>query len=230
MAETESRNWSGLDCNLLAEIASGIEIWEDFVCFAGVCTSWRSEAADLQNNFRIKSFPDMNRDLGIWNRDITKYYCRCVRKCALSPSPSSNPPDSGSAPALMMIIYGFRQRLAWARPGQIYAIQGKVGRQSQMEHYWWLHKGGSKLDLRPSTEPGAEDECFYGTYEFVVLELDISTSNWTPIKSLGTRSLFLGHNSSMSIDASTNFHCKSNCIYFIDDFPESYSYMDIIKK
>ena len=36
MAETESRNWSGLDCNLLAEIASRIEIWEDFVCFAGV--------------------------------------------------------------------------------------------------------------------------------------------------------------------------------------------------
>lgn len=55
MAETKSRNWSGLDCNLLAEIASSIEIWEDFVCFAGVCTSWRSEAADLQNNFRYKS-------------------------------------------------------------------------------------------------------------------------------------------------------------------------------
>ena len=99
-----------------------------------------------------------------------------------------------------------------------------------MERYWWLHEGGSKLDLRPSTEPGAEDECFYGTYEFVVLELDISTGNWNPIKSLGTRLLFLGHNSSISIDASTNFHCKSNCIYFTDDFPESYSYMDIIKK
>lgn len=99
-----------------------------------------------------------------------------------------------------------------------------------MERYWWLHEGGSKLDLRPNTKHGAEDECFYGTNEFVALELDISIGNWTPIKSLGTRSLFLGHNSSMSIDASTNFHCKSNCIYFTNDFPKSYSYMDIINK
>lgn len=78
---------------------------------------WFPNLKNLAFENRIKSFPDMNRDLEIWNRYITKYYCRCVRKCALSPSPSSNPPDSGSAPALMMIIYGFRRRLAWARPG-----------------------------------------------------------------------------------------------------------------
>lgn len=86
--------------------------------------------------------------------------------------------------------------------------------------------------MPPTTEPGAlikKDYC-YGTYEFVVLELDLSTSNWTPIKSLGTKSLFLGHNSSMFIDASTNPHCKFNYIYFTDDFPESYSNMYIKKQ
>ena len=66
---------------------------------------WFPNLKNLAFENRIESFPDINRDLGIWNRDITEYYCRlCVRKCALSPSPSSNPPDWGSAPALTMII------------------------------------------------------------------------------------------------------------------------------
>lgn len=148
------------------------------------------------------------------------------------------------------VIYYRDQFYAISHAGQIYAIQGKVGWQvgqypfefSHLDESFYLvesdgvllvvSRRGSKLELRPSTEPGAgsKDEFSYGTYGFVVLELDLSTSNWTPVKSLGTRSLFLGHNSSMSIDASSNPHCKSNCIYFTYDYPESYLNMNIKKQ
>lgn len=56
----EARNWSELDCSLVFEIASRIQLWEDFVSFAGVCTSWRSKlgsecAEQFQHQVQILS-------------------------------------------------------------------------------------------------------------------------------------------------------------------------------
>ncbi|KAK0586483.1 hypothetical protein LWI29_007793 [Acer saccharum] len=61
----------------------------------------------------------------------------------------------------------------------------------------------------------------YGTTEFRVYEVDLSTDNWTRIKDLGNTSLFLGHSSSMSIE-SDGVYAKPNRIYFTDDCLEAY--------
>ncbi|KAK3227485.1 hypothetical protein Dsin_007347 [Dipteronia sinensis] len=61
----------------------------------------------------------------------------------------------------------------------------------------------------------------YGNYGFKVYEVDLSTNNWTRIKDLGNTTLFLGHNSSMSIE-SDGVYAKPNKIYFTDDCVEAY--------
>lgn len=52
--------------------------------------------------------------------------------------------------------------------------------------------------------------------------VNLVTNKWTKIKNLGNKSLFLGFSSSLSVDASSNSYCKPNCIYFTDDFVDSY--------
>ncbi|KAK3012547.1 hypothetical protein RJ639_009338 [Escallonia herrerae] len=79
--------------------------------------------------------------------------------------------------------------------------------------------------VRPVDETGDvdEDNCelTYGTTSFQVFEVDLSNDGWTEVKNLGNRALFLGHNSSFSVEAS--HECvKANCIYFADDCMESY--------
>lgn len=50
---------------------------------------------------------------------------------------------------------------------------------------------------------------------FRVFEVPMSDGNWSnsDVKNLGNRSLFLGCNSSFSVEAS-NYGCKANCIYY----------------
>ncbi|TXG50456.1 hypothetical protein EZV62_022980 [Acer yangbiense] len=77
------------------------------------------------------------------------------------------------------------------------------------------------VSIHPITE--GSDDYTYGTYEFRVFKVDIistMTITWMEIKDLGNRALFLGYNSSVSIEAS-NFY-KPNCIYFTDDCMGSY--------
>ncbi|TXG57190.1 hypothetical protein EZV62_018503 [Acer yangbiense] len=78
------------------------------------------------------------------------------------------------------------------------------------------------VSIHPITE-GSDDNYTYGTYEFRVFKVDIistMTITWMEIKDLGNIALFLGYNTSMSIEAS-NFY-KPNCIYFTDDCMGSY--------
>ncbi|KAL5855660.1 hypothetical protein ACOSQ4_005462 [Xanthoceras sorbifolium] len=62
----------------------------------------------------------------------------------------------------------------------------------------------------------------YGSSRFQVFEVDLGTMTLYEIKHLGDRALFLGHNSSFSVDASALLYCKPNCIYFTDDCTDVY--------
>ncbi|XP_012073881.1 probable F-box protein At4g22165 [Jatropha curcas] len=61
--------------------------------------------------------------------------------------------------------------------------------------------------------PGYE----YQTSNFVAYKLDMSTSIWSELHSLGDRILLLGWNCFHSISASDYANFKGNCIYFTDD-------------
>ncbi|XP_044485114.1 F-box protein SKIP23-like [Mangifera indica] len=63
------------------------------------------------------------------------------------------------------------------------------------------------------------EEGSYGTTGFKVFQVDLGNNNWTEVKDLGNRALFLGFNSSFSEEA---LYCKANCIYFTDDCYEFY--------
>ncbi|KAL5814146.1 hypothetical protein ACOSQ4_024787 [Xanthoceras sorbifolium] len=57
---------------------------------------------------------------------------------------------------------------------------------------------------------------------FQIFVVDLSNNTFTEIKNLGNRSLFLGDNSSLSIEISRR---KPNCIYFTDDDQETYAFL-----
>ncbi|KAK6932425.1 Domain unknown function DUF295 [Dillenia turbinata] len=58
---------------------------------------------------------------------------------------------------------------------------------------------------------------------FRVFEIDFThKGNWVEVSHLGSKAIFLGHNSSITVDASEFRRCKRNCIYFTDDSLEGY--------
>lgn len=97
-----------------------------------------------------------------------------------------------------------------------------VGSEDSDRKLWVVSREG--VDLRP-VHPGNEDVLHYGTYGFQVFEVYLGTKRWKEIENLANRSIFLGHNSSLSLDVSSNPRCKTNCIYFTDDYGEGYWYM-----
>ncbi|KAK3417304.1 hypothetical protein EUGRSUZ_H03049 [Eucalyptus grandis] len=52
------------------------------------------------------------------------------------------------------------------------------------------------------------------TFRFHVLEIDLDTQMWTEVENLENTSLFLGHNSSFSLEVDEDHLIKPNCIYF----------------
>ncbi|KAK2664079.1 hypothetical protein Ddye_002653 [Dipteronia dyeriana] len=72
----------------------------------------------------------------------------------------------------------------------------------------------SRRQMRIRREKEGISEWSYGNIRFHVYEVDIDTNTWTEIKNLGSRALFLDHNSSFSIETSDVSHCKPNSIYF----------------
>ncbi|KAK4844307.1 hypothetical protein QYF36_018681 [Acer negundo] len=60
------------------------------------------------------------------------------------------------------------------------------------------------------------------TFSFEVLQVELSTNTWTEVHSLGNKTLFLGDNSSLAIETLELSGCKSNCIYFTEDYTDEY--------
>uniref|UniRef100_A0A2N9J328 KIB1-4 beta-propeller domain-containing protein n=1 Tax=Fagus sylvatica TaxID=28930 RepID=A0A2N9J328_FAGSY len=56
-----------------------------------------------------------------------------------------------------------------------------------------------------------------------VYEVGLDGGEWKELKSLGDRALFLGYNSSISVEVSDFSGCKANCIYFTECDCDSYS-------
>ncbi|XP_004300850.1 PREDICTED: F-box protein SKIP23-like [Fragaria vesca subsp. vesca] len=53
---------------------------------------------------------------------------------------------------------------------------------------------------------------------FRVFKVPFDTDDWTEVEDLGNRALFLGDNSSFSVETSPGYsRCKANCIYFTTD-------------
>ena len=58
----------------------------------------------------------------------------------------------------------------------------------------------------------------YQTIWFHIFQVELDTNTWTEVKDLGNKALYLGYNSSFSLEASNIIGSKPNCIYFTDDF------------
>ncbi|KAM3246976.1 hypothetical protein P3L10_008743 [Capsicum annuum] len=67
-----------------------------------------------------------------------------------------------------------------------------------------------------------EEELTYGTTDFQVFQVDLATSKVTEMRELGDIAFFLGAYASLSVQASQFPGIKPNCIYFTDDYFESY--------
>ncbi|XP_042506386.1 putative F-box protein At5g55150 [Macadamia integrifolia] len=69
---------------------------------------------------------------------------------------------------------------------------------------------------------GDEDEdvsYIHETDEFEVYKFNFDNMNWTLVKNLDNRAIFVGVNASFAIFPSNHSGCKPNCIYFTDDNP-----------
>ncbi|KAL3724938.1 hypothetical protein ACJRO7_030015 [Eucalyptus globulus] len=73
----------------------------------------------------------------------------------------------------------------------------------------------SVMSRQGQQEPGAR------TSRFDVVAIYLETQPWTEVKNLKNTSLFLGWNSSFSLEINEKHHIKSKRIYFTDDYLES---------
>ncbi|KAL5855561.1 hypothetical protein ACOSQ4_005363 [Xanthoceras sorbifolium] len=101
---------------------------------------------------------------------------------------------------------------------QVAQVPFKLLQRGFLEYGYIVESGGKLLVIsREGTHTSN-----YGSSRFQVFEVDLSTMTLSEIKHLGNRALFLGHNSSFSVDALTLLYCKPNCIYFTDDCTDGY--------
>ncbi|KAL7167473.1 hypothetical protein ACSBR2_038017 [Camellia fascicularis] len=82
-----------------------------------------------------------------------------------------------------------------------------------------VESGGELLVVaRDVRHLGGDPNLTYETTSFKVYEVDLSKEErWQEINNFGGSALFLGHNASISINASRFFPAiKPNCIYYTD--------------
>ncbi|KAF7150885.1 hypothetical protein RHSIM_Rhsim02G0226000 [Rhododendron simsii] len=86
------------------------------------------------------------------------------------------------------------------------------------------HESFMKGSLEETLYNFDEPRLHYGVQEFQVFKVDLLNDGWTSelIQSLGDNALFLGDNSSISIEASKFPGIRPNCIYYTVDNWEAY--------
>ncbi|EOY24683.1 Uncharacterized protein TCM_016223 [Theobroma cacao] len=90
------------------------------------------------------------------------------------------------------------------------------------ERFYMVESAGSLLVVSREGKACGHDYG-HGTMAFRVFEVDVEKGMWKWVNSLGNRALFLGRNSSFSIQVTSRSGCKADCIYFTDDCFSSYS-------
>ncbi|TXG50461.1 hypothetical protein EZV62_022985 [Acer yangbiense] len=222
------------------EIARRIKLPEDFVAFSGVCSSWRS-AASNKKNFRFSSslVPWLMLPPKEEGNDLRSFF-----SLSKGMSRQINLPDaSGNKCYSSKGGHGYCDVICYK--GKFYVIDGKgritavdimsdnavVDKQIAnlpkellaidfLEKLYLVESAGKLLVvIRNGVQPIGES---YGTYAFQVLEVDLSTNKWSQFKDLGNRTLFLGDNSSFSVEVLDISNIKPNCIYFTNDCQEIY--------
>ncbi|XVF10626.1 hypothetical protein REPUB_Repub07fG0198800 [Reevesia pubescens] len=89
---------------------------------------------------------------------------------------------------------------------------------SYFQQIYLVESSGSLLVVARESERRSKSDKSYKTTGFGVFELDVESRVWLKVSTLGNMALFLGHNSSFSIEVRNHSHCKSNCIYFTEDY------------
>ncbi|XP_030472921.1 putative F-box protein At5g55150 [Syzygium oleosum] len=147
--------------------------------------------------------------------------------------------------AVLDVIHYKGQFLAVNTPGDIFAcdVDGpdptaqyilkkppEIREDGFMQLYLVESEGRLLLVSRLGQQGGSDDdddEELNGedckTNEFQVFAVDLEARKWTKLESLGNASLFVGFNSSFSVQVDENQHAiEPNCIYFTDDCPLMY--------
>lgn len=99
----------------------------------------------------------------------------------------------------------------YTSPGQSYLVESSSDNTLLV-----VHREPEWIDNEDDFLNFSEDHRYW-TALFKVWEVDIDSGEANELESLGNRALFVGLNSSFSLDASTVRGCKLNCIYYIDN-------------
>ncbi|PIA28120.1 hypothetical protein AQUCO_07200031v1 [Aquilegia coerulea] len=85
-----------------------------------------------------------------------------------------------------------------------------------------LHMVNRLYDPTPVEFPPKEFHHVYKSIFFHVLKFDFCTRKWEILQTLGDHAIFIGSNTSFGFKASDYLACKPGCIYFTDDYNESF--------
>ncbi|KAA8522322.1 hypothetical protein F0562_013317 [Nyssa sinensis] len=217
LAEEDDRNNSNLcdfysltECKFQLTLpkATRSTLFQDFVAFGGVCTSWGLVMAAFKKNFDvllqvpclILTEYDSN------NSKLRDFYSLTESKFQVTLRESSGKRCFSSQGWLLTISKDEEVNLLHP----LLRVQIELPNLSTFSYI-----GNMEPVARKEGSDGGEN---YGSFGFQVLELNVRNGKWVKVESLGNRALFLGCNSSFSVEASDITGCKANCIYFTDDW------------
>ncbi|KAB2637585.1 F-box protein [Pyrus ussuriensis x Pyrus communis] len=191
--------WSTLPHDLIASVAKRLFTFEDFIAFGAVCKSWKSAAT--KENF------------------TTRHQIPLL----MLPEKKEKESTTTTATSTVREFYNLKNFYAVDPYGTILVCEIEDPMQARTRVI--VPKLPTELGFPFLCEkeylvesPGAlllVTRSFVPTVEFRVFEVPLSNGDWSDgaeVKSLGTRTLFLGYNSSFSVESS-NYGCKANCIY-----------------
>ncbi|KAK3415061.1 hypothetical protein EUGRSUZ_H00630 [Eucalyptus grandis] len=184
----------------------------------------------------IIKLPNLNKFLAIQNSRLLRTYGAYIFKFSLSDSPATSPDYK------VVVIYRNCRRLWLWKPGDeewsgCFVILNRGGSilrfdadgptPLEAQLVFKMPRGllGREQTYLVQSATGSlllvsrrGQRTHKGTFRFHIFEIDLDNRTWTGVKNLGNMSLFVGCNSSFSLEVDQKHHVKLNCIYFIDDF------------